>query len=90
MINEVEYIVILASNNYASFLYKKLIERKCKVSYISVPRSIARSCRKAIKFYKRDLNLVQQEIKNNKLKSKGIYKIVIKNRKVNYVLVWLK
>ncbi|MCM1989314.1 DUF3343 domain-containing protein [Oceanirhabdus seepicola] len=87
MINEVEYIVILASNNYASLLYKKLLGRKCKITFISAPRSIARSCKKAIKFYKRDLNIVKQEIKNNKLKSKGIYKIEIKNKKINYVLV---
>ncbi|WBW96640.1 putative Se/S carrier-like protein [Oceanirhabdus sp. W0125-5] len=87
MKNEVEYIAIFSSNNYTSFLFKKLKERKCRVSYISAPRSIVKSCKKAVKFYERDLYDVQQIIKTNNLKIKGIYKIVIKNRKVNYVLI---
>ncbi len=87
MINEVQYIVILVSNNYSSFLYKKLLERKCKVYYISAPRSIERSCKRAVKFHERDLDIVKEEIDKNKLKIKGIYKIEINNRKVNYVLI---
>lgn len=87
MTNEVKYIVILASNNYASFLYKKLKRFGYRVEYISAPVGLAKSCKKAVRFNESDLKIVRQEISKNRLRIKGIYKIVVKNRRTSYVLV---
>ncbi|MGH4123593.1 MAG: DUF3343 domain-containing protein [Clostridium sp.] len=82
-----KYLVVLVSNNHSTLLYKNLLRKGCEIDLISAPSNIARGCTKAIRFDESDTNIVVQEIKNNKLIIKGIYKIVNESNGTSYVLI---
>ncbi|MBU3143986.1 DUF3343 domain-containing protein [Clostridium sp. CF012] len=82
-----KYLVVLVSNSHSTLLYNNLLRKGCKIELISAPSNIARGCAKAIRFDESDTDIVVQEIKNNKLIIKGIYKIVNEGNRINYVLI---
>ncbi|MCB2296290.1 DUF3343 domain-containing protein [Clostridium tagluense] len=82
-----KYLVVLVSNNHSTLLYENLLRKGCKIDLISAPSNISRGCAKAIRFDESDTNIVVQEIKNNKIIVKGIYRIVNENNRISYVLV---
>lgn len=87
MAYEYKYIVVLLSNNHSTLLYKNLKTRGYKVELISAPSSISRGCKRAVKFYPRDIDIVKEEIDKNKFKIKGIYKRRKENGKIIFVAV---
>lgn len=82
-----KYLVVLVSNSHSTLLYKKLLSKGCEIELISAPSDISKGCTKAIRFDESDTNIVVQEIKNNKLIVKGIYKIVNEGNRTTYVLI---
>ena len=84
---DIKYIVTLLSNSYSTLLYKNLKSKGLNVEYISTPSAIGRGCQKAVRFNETDIEFVKEEILKNKLKIKGIYKVVKKDNKFIYELV---
>jgi len=74
---EQEYLVIISSHSQAVFLYNELIKKECNVRIASAPCTLANGCSKCIKFTEKDMNIILEEINKNKIRTKGVYKIVI-------------
>jgi len=83
-----EYLVVFPSQNQAIFLYNELIKRGLEVKITSAPCTLTNSCSKCIRFNEKYMELILEEINNNKIKIKGIYKVIKDyTDKVKYVLV---
>jgi len=83
-----EYLVILASQNQAIFLYNELKKKDLEVKIAAAPCTLTNSCSKCIRFNEKYMELILEEINKNKLKIKGIYKVTKDyTDKVKYVLV---
>jgi len=85
---ELEYLVIISSHSQAVFLYNELIKKNCEVKIVSAPCSLANGCSKCIRFKEKYMDLILEEIKNNKVKTKGIYKVIVSyNGSTKYIQV---
>jgi len=84
---DIKYIVVLVSSSHSTLLYKRLKSRGFNVEFISSPSAIGRGCQKAVRFKESDIEFVREEIINNKLEIKGIYKVVKKGYIITYELV---
>lgn len=87
--NEInEYMVVFASQSQAVFLYNELINKGYNVKFASAPCTLSNGCSKCIKFEEKYLGLIIDEIKKNRIRTKGIYKIVRDySGNLKYVLV---
>jgi hypothetical protein len=66
-------------------LYNKLLETKCKVELISTPCRLSRGCSQSIVFLGEDSSKVIESIKVSKVVIKGVYKMVEKNNRMEYL-----
>jgi len=85
--NEEKVIGIFASNNQTILLYNKLRKDGYDVALLSAPNKFSVGCTKAIKFNISDIDIVKEEIKKNKLLCEGMYRRVISDNKITYVLI---
>jgi hypothetical protein len=80
-----KYLLVFESYNGAMLLYNKLLEEKCKVELISTPCRLSRGCSQSIVFLGEDSSKVIERIKGSKVVIKGVYKIVDKNNRMEYL-----
>lgn len=71
-----EYMVVFTSQGQGIFLYNELIKKGFQVQFASAPCTLAIGCSKCIKFSERYMDQIVDEIEKNKIKMRGIYKIV--------------
>jgi len=70
------YIIVFRSYNQSTFLYKKLVQKGCKIEMISTPCRIGGGCSQSIRFEEEDKQCVKEELRNVKVDIKGVYKVV--------------
>lgn len=80
-----QYILVFKSYNQAMMLYNDLLKKECNIELVSTPCRISRGCSQSILFTSSDIKKVIETTQNNKVKIKGIYRIVQSNDSINYV-----
>lgn len=78
-------LVVFYSHSQGMLLYRMLLREGCSVELISTPCKLTDSCSQCIKFNENYLAKVKEQIAKNNIKIRGIYKISIKNYKLQYV-----
>lgn len=82
---EEKVIAIFNSNSQAVLLYNILVKKSYNVVLLSAPNQISVGCTKGIRFNISYLDIIKEEIKNNKLICRGMYKRIIKDNKYIYI-----
>ena len=83
--NAHKYLLVFESYNGAMLLYNKLLEAKCKIELISTPCRLSRGCSQSIVFCGEDSPKVIESIKLSKVVVKGVYKMVDKDNRMEYL-----
>jgi hypothetical protein len=84
-LDNASYLLVFESYNQAMLLYNKILQRKCKVELVSTPCRLSRGCSQSIVFLGDDTTVVIEELKKSNIVIRGVYKIVNKNDKIEYV-----
>lgn len=81
----IQCLVVFYSHSQGMLLYRMLLTQGCSVEFVSTPCRLTDSCSQSLKFNEYDLRKVKEKIAESNIKIKGIYKIVIKNSKIQYI-----
>ncbi|MGH4120195.1 putative Se/S carrier-like protein [Clostridium sp.] len=81
------YIIVLNSSSISVHLFKLLKDKKLDVAIMSTPCTISAGCSRSIKVKENDIEIVKQDIINNKINIKGIYKKIYRGRVFFYLKV---
>ncbi|AKN32535.1 hypothetical protein Ccar_17380 [Clostridium carboxidivorans P7] len=82
-----EYLMVFPCYSKAMLIYNKLMEKGCKVNFISTPCEITLGCSYSIRFNEENFEIVKSELKINNIKAKSVYKIVLQDNKEAYQLI---
>jgi hypothetical protein len=82
---EDKYIVVISSNSQATYLYNELMKNDIYVEFISTPAKIVSGCSKSIIFKSKDRKKIALEIKNNKVKIYGVYRMIKDDKDYDYI-----
>ncbi|WPC41343.1 DUF3343 domain-containing protein [Clostridium sp. JS66] len=82
-----DYLMVFSSYSKALLIYNKLTKKGCKVNFISTPCEITLGCSYSIRFNEESFEIVKSELKNNSIKAKSVYKIVLQDNKEAYQLI---
>ncbi|MFT8315759.1 MAG: DUF3343 domain-containing protein [Clostridium sp.] len=82
-----KYIMVIASNSQATYLYNELMKKEINVEFISTPAKISSGCSKSIIFNAKDKEEIVLEIKNTKVKIDSIYNIVKNEKDYDYIKI---
>ncbi|AGK97886.1 DUF3343 domain-containing protein [Clostridium pasteurianum] len=82
-----KYIMVIASNSQATYLYNELMKKGINVEFISTPAKISSGCSKSIIFNSKDTKEIVLEVKNIKIKIDGIYNMVKNDKDYNYIKI---
>lgn len=81
---ENEYLAVFKSQNHAIYVYGKLSTKGVISKVVQTPCSISTSCTHSIKFKEQYMDTVINEIKEDSIKIRGIYKIEVSGGKKHY------
>lgn len=73
---EDKYIIVISSNSQATYLYNLLMKKRIDIEFISTPSKIVSGCSKSIIFRSKNKDDVLCQIKNNKVKIYGVYRMI--------------
>ena len=82
-----KYIMVIASNSQATYLYNELMKKGINVEFISTPAKISSGCSKSIIFNTKDTREIMLEIKNTKVKIDSIYNMVKNEKDYDYIKI---
>lgn len=83
----INYIVVFHTTSASLQLFKILKSKNYNISMIATPCTISAGCARAIEFQQEDLDKIVQEIRENEVVIRAIYKRVINKKKLHYVRI---
>lgn len=80
-----KYIMVIASNSQATYLYNELIKKELNVEFIATPAKVSSGCSKSIIFNTMDIKEFVLDVNKLKIKISGIYKMVKNANDYDYI-----
>lgn len=82
-----DYIMTFTSHHRALYIFDRLTRKKITVKLVAAPNKINISCTQAIKFFEKDMEVVQIELQKNNIFPTAVYKILKDGKNQTYELV---